>query len=40
MTQPVYILGGYQTDFAKSWARNGQDISDMVLETTQGVLEN
>ena len=31
MTQPVYILGGYQTDFAKTWARNGQDISDLSL---------
>ena len=40
MTQPVYILGGYQTDFAKTWARNGQDISDMVKETTEGTLEN
>jgi acetyl-CoA C-acetyltransferase len=40
MTEPVYVLGGYQTDFAKSWARNGQDISDMVKETTEGALEN
>ena len=24
MSAPVYILGGYQTDFAKAWARNGQ----------------
>jgi acetyl-CoA C-acetyltransferase len=39
MSEPVYILGGYQTDFAKAWARNGQDISDMVREATQGVLE-
>ena len=22
MTNPVYVLGGYQTDFAKSWARS------------------
>ena len=38
MSEPVYILGGYQTDFAKAWSRNGQDISDMVREATQGVL--
>ncbi len=39
MTQPTYILGGYQTDFAKAWSRNGQDISDMTREATLGVLE-
>lgn len=38
MSEPVYILGGYQTDFAKAWSRNGLDISDMVREATQGVL--
>ena len=40
MTQPVYILGGYQTDFAKVWSRQGQDISDMMRESTLGTLEN
>jgi acetyl-CoA C-acetyltransferase len=39
MSAPVYILGGVQTDFAKAWARNGQDISDMVREATLGALE-
>jgi acetyl-CoA C-acetyltransferase len=39
MSEPVYILGGVQTDFAKAWARNGQDISDMVREATLGALE-
>ncbi len=39
MNAPVYILGGYQTDFAKAWARNGQDISDMTREGTLGTLE-
>ncbi len=39
MTQPTYILGGFQTDFAKAWSRNGQDISDMTREATLGVLE-
>lgn len=37
--EPVVILGGYQTDFAKAWSRNGQDISDMVREATLGALE-
>ena len=39
MNTPVYILGGYQTDFAKAWARNGQDISDMTREGTLGTLD-
>jgi len=38
MTTPVYILGGFQTDFAKVWSRNGQDISDMTRESTLGTL--
>jgi acetyl-CoA C-acetyltransferase len=39
MTSPVYILGGHQTDFARAWARNGQDISDITRETTLGTLQ-
>lgn len=39
MSAPVYILGGHQTDFAKAWSRQGQDISDIIRETTQGTLE-
>lgn len=39
MTHPSYILGGYQTDFAKVWSRHGQDISDLVRDTTLGALE-
>jgi acetyl-CoA C-acetyltransferase len=27
MTSRVYILGGYQTDFADNWARNGMEIA-------------
>ena len=38
MTEPVFILGGFQTDFAKSWSRQGQDISDMTREATLGAL--
>jgi len=38
MSTAVYILGGTQTDFSKTWSRNGQDISDMIRETTQGAL--
>jgi len=39
MTEPVHILGGFQTDFAKAWSRHGQDLSDMVREATLGALE-
>lgn len=39
MTPATYILGGYQTDFARVWSRNGQDISDMMREATQGALQ-
>ena len=39
MAEPVFILGGFQTDFAKVWSRNGQDISDMTREATLGALE-
>lgn len=38
MSPPVFLLGGFQTDFAKAWARQGQDISDIVRETTLGAL--
>ena len=38
MTEPVFILGGYQTDFARVWSRQGLDISDMTREATLGAL--
>jgi acetyl-CoA C-acetyltransferase len=40
MAEPVYILGGHQTDFAKVWSRQNQDISDMIGEATRGALVN
>jgi len=38
MAAPVYVLGGYQTDFARSYAREGLDISDMMREAIEGAL--
>jgi acetyl-CoA C-acetyltransferase len=38
MAEPVFILGGFQTDFAKVWSRSGQDVSDMTREATLGAL--
>jgi acetyl-CoA C-acetyltransferase len=39
MSPPTYLLGGVQTDFAKVWSRQGQDLSDMVRETVLGALQ-
>jgi len=38
MSQPIFILGGYQTDFARAWSRDGLDLSDMMREATQGAI--
>lgn len=34
----VFILGGYQTDFARNWSREGLDISDATREAVSGAL--
>ncbi|WP_349261162.1 acetyl-CoA acetyltransferase [Povalibacter sp.] len=40
VTTKVYILGGYQTDFAENWARNGMQIADGMRQTIrQGLVE-
>ncbi len=39
MNTPTFILGGYQTDFAKVWSRSGQDLSDMMREACLGALQ-
>ena len=36
MTAPVYVLGGYQTDFSRSFEKEGLDISDMMREAVEG----
>ena len=38
MTRPVYILGGYQTDFARNWTKEGKHISAMIREAVDGAL--
>lgn len=35
---PVFILGGYQTDFARNWAREGKGLIDLLAESTEGAL--
>lgn len=37
MTQ-VYILGGYQTDFAENWSKNGRSLFDILKTTVEGAL--
>ncbi len=38
MTTPVYILGGYQTDFARNWLKEGRDVVAMIHEAvTEGL---
>jgi len=37
-SKPVYILGGYQTDFARNWARENKHISAMMREAYEGSL--
>ncbi len=39
MASQVYILGGYQSDFAQNWARNGQEIFDAFQSTVHAGLE-
>lgn len=34
----VYVLGGYQTDFARNWARENKHISALMRETYEGSL--
>jgi acetyl-CoA C-acetyltransferase len=36
--QPVWIVGGYQSDFARNFTRESLEISDLVRETTNGTL--
>jgi acetyl-CoA C-acetyltransferase len=36
--QPVWIIGGYQSDFARNFTRESLEISDLVAETTIGTL--
>jgi acetyl-CoA C-acetyltransferase len=38
MAGNVYILGGWQTDFAANWAREGREIADAMRETLEAGL--
>lgn len=36
--KPVFVLGGYQTNFAVHYARSGKGIADLIHDTVSGVL--
>jgi acetyl-CoA C-acetyltransferase len=38
--RPVYIIGGYQTDFARNWSKEGKHISAMMREAVLGGLQS
>lgn len=40
MPEPVYVLGGAQTDFARNWAREGLEIDAMMREVLFDGLES
>ncbi|MGI8331198.1 acetyl-CoA acetyltransferase [Actinomadura scrupuli] len=40
MTGAVSILGGHQTDFARNWARQGLEFSDLTAEVVRGTLQD
>ena len=39
MPDPVYVLGGYQTDFARNWKKEGKDFADAMAETAAATLD-
>lgn len=39
MATPVYVLGGYQTDFARNWTKENKHILAMMREAVTGGLE-
>jgi acetyl-CoA C-acetyltransferase len=38
MTADIFVLGGHQTDFARNYAREGLEISDLVADVVSGTL--
>jgi acetyl-CoA C-acetyltransferase len=35
----IYVLGGYQSDFARNWTKEGRSIGDLIAEVTEGTLK-
>ncbi len=39
MSEPIYLLGGYQTDLARNWQKENKHISAMFNEAVAGALD-
>src|ERR1044071_5734162 len=39
MAQDVFVLGGYQTDFARNWTKEKKHFAALMREGVQGALE-
>jgi len=40
MSEPIFILGGAQSDFARNWTRDNKGLFDLISETTAAGLED
>ena len=40
MNQPIYVLGGSQTDFAMNAARQGMGLFELMRDAVNGALED
>lgn len=38
MQRKIYILGGYQTDFARNWSKEGKHVQAMINEAMEGAF--
>ena len=38
-TPEVFVLGGYQTDFARNWTKENKHFSALVRESVLGALQ-
>ena len=39
MAAPIYVLGGFQTDFARNWSKENKHIVAMISEAVNGAFE-
>ncbi|MEM9714782.1 MAG: thiolase domain-containing protein, partial [Actinomycetota bacterium] len=40
MSEPVFVLGGHQTDFATNWTRHDLTMFDLFTEAVSGALDD
>jgi acetyl-CoA C-acetyltransferase len=39
MTEEIYVLGGYQTDFSRNWSKENKHFSALMRESVKGALD-